>query len=292
MTKKQVTKRQHHIPKMILKRFADNTDKVFMLDGKTGDILHLKLDSVAIRKHLYSVHLNDCKDDTLEQKFSLVESEAENILTHVLSNPDYNNPDDLKKLIEFVIILMIRTPRVVKIAETTGASDKMAKTLREKATEKGFSEEKTENYITFIQNNRGASFAETFLHSFKERFSQITENFDAYLCRAEKPRLTFVVSDTYAVLEAIGDINKNKFGTDWWKMAVQIYFPLSANHCIILTPKKDKSKIGKKVFEFGKISVNSRFIRRVNTLSFLQKENFLYGPCKKELERLGRLDPQ
>lgn len=287
MSKNQLTKRQHHFPRMMLKRFADESGKVFMLNGRNQEIVHSNLNSVAVRKHLYSVHIGDEKDDSLEQKLSSIESDADQALNRVLGDINYSDNRDFQAIIEFAVILMLRTPRVVEMSEDIGASDKMAETLRTKAKEKGFAPETAEEYIKSVQNHKGLSFAETFMHSFKERFGQIVENFDAHLCISDSPDCTFVVSDTYAAIEKIGDLNEKELGTDWWKMPVQIYFPLSANHCLTLTPKKEIEKIGSPTFDFSRTIVEENFIKKVNELAMQQKEAYLYAHSIKEIERLS-----
>ncbi len=47
MTSNQITKKQHHFPQMMLKRFIDNTNKLFMLDTETGNIKHKTTETVA-----------------------------------------------------------------------------------------------------------------------------------------------------------------------------------------------------------------------------------------------------
>ena len=131
------TRKQHHIPVMILKRFIDSTGKIYMLDKEKG-IKHQKPENVGFVPHLYTVHYPDKKDDSLEKTFSVIENEISTILDNLLINQKSISQLELQKLLEFTIIMMLRSPMVVNIAKEECVSNKTIAQLRQTAKEKAF----------------------------------------------------------------------------------------------------------------------------------------------------------
>ncbi|MDO9593285.1 MAG: DUF4238 domain-containing protein, partial [Erysipelotrichaceae bacterium] len=111
MTKQQVTKRQHHFPQMMLKRFTNENNQIFMYDRVADKFSEPRsTETVAYQNHLYSVHYQTHKDDALEKKFSRIETQAEDVVNRILS-VETNTPQDAQSLLEFVTILISRTPK-------------------------------------------------------------------------------------------------------------------------------------------------------------------------------------
>lgn len=283
MSNVQITKKQHHFPQMMLKRFLDDTGKVFMLDAQTGKIKHQTTDTVAYQNHLYSIHYAHGVDDALEKKFSVIESQAETVLSRFLhtDNPDI---EDCKFVVEFAVILMMRTPKNVVIAEDCSKTDKMKETLRRKGADKGISCEEIESYISEMHENKGFSYAATFSQSISDRLKIITENFDTIIYTSNSDNVSYVVSDNYAIFEPLESLKVEEGKNDWWNLPVNIHCPLASNKCLCFIPKANKKD--EATFTWGFAEAKEGYVSKINALSFQQIERYLYSASKAQIELL------
>ena len=282
----QITKKQHHFPQMMLKRFLDDTNKIFMLDAQTGKINHQTTETVAYQNHLYTVHYAHGKDDGLEKKFSAIESRAEDVLGRFLGSSNHDI-EDCKFVLEFAVILMIRTPKIVGIAENISKTEHMKETLLKRGSEKQISKEEIESYISDLHENKGFSYAATFSHSIADRLKLITENFDAVVHTCSSDNVSFVVSDNYAVFEPLENLQIEEGKNDWYNLPVHIHCPLAYNKCLCFTPKPNKND--KAAFNWSFAEVSEDHVNRVNQLAFRQKERYLYSASIDQIKALQKI---
>lgn len=281
MAKQQVTKRQHHFPQMMLKRFTNENNQIFMYDSATNKLSEPRsTETVAFQNHLYSVHYETHKDDALEKKFSTIESEAEGVISRVLSI-ETNTPRDAQSLLEFVTVLISRTPQNARIAETKGSSNDMRAILEEKGRKKALPEEAIQKYADSMQSNRGFSFAATFNTLFEDLFFKLVENFDPLLCFTSAGH--FIVSDNYATFEPLEHIDPSR--TDWWKMLIRIHCPIASNACLTFIPKHDPTKIGTHDLNWAKLNISETRVSEINALTAKQQERYLYSGYQDELKK-------
>ncbi len=280
MTKQQVTKRQHHFPQMMLKRFTNESDQIFMYDRVANKLSEPRsTETVAVQNHLYSVHYENHKDDALEKKFSTIESEAEGVVNRVLSI-ETNTQRDAQSLLEFVTVLILRTPRNARIAETKGSSNDMRAILEEKGRKKALPEEAIQKYADSLQFNKGFSFAVTFNTLFEGLFFKLVKNFNPLLCFASAGH--FIVSDNYATFELLEQIDPSC--TDWWAMH-RIHCPIASNACLTFIPKDDPAKIGTHDLNWEKLNISETRVSEINALTAIQQERYLYSGYQDELKK-------
>lgn len=273
MNKQQITKKQHHFPQMMLKRFTNENDQIFMYDrGAKKLSAPRSTETVAYQNHLYSVHYQTHKDDALEKKFSRIESEAEGIVNRVLSI-ETNTPQDAQSLLEFVTVLISRTPKFALLAEAKGASNDMRSILEERGREKNLPEEAIQKYADSMQSNKGFSFAATFQTLFEDLFFKLVENFNPLLCFSNANH--FIVSDNYATFELLEQIDSSR--TDWWTMNIRIHCPIASNVCLTFLPKDDPAKIGTHDLNWAKLNISDTRVSEINALTARQYERYLYS---------------
>lgn len=281
MTKQQVTKRQHHFPQMMLKRFTNENDQIFMYDNVAKKISTPRsTETVAFQNHLYSVHYETHKDDALEKRFSSIESDAESVVNRVLSITN-NTPQDAQALLEFVAILISRTPKFALLAETKGASNDMRLILEAKGRQKNLPEEAIQKYVDNMQSNKGFSFAETFHTLFEDLFFKLVENFNPLLCFSETG--IFIVSDNYATLEPLEQVDPSH--TDWWTLNLRIHCPIASNVCLTFLPKEDPNQRGTRDMSWAKQNISIERVSAINALTAAQSERYLYCGNQDELKK-------
>ncbi|MCB9985885.1 MAG: DUF4238 domain-containing protein [Micavibrio sp.] len=281
MAKQQVTKRQHHFPQMMLKRFTNENHQIFMYDCVANKLSEPRsTETVAFQNHLYSVHYETHKDDALEKKFSKIESEAEDVVNRVLSI-ETNTPRDAQSLLEFVTVLISRTPQNTRIAETKGSSNDMRAILEDKGRKKTLPEEAIKKYADSMQSNKGFSFASTFNTLFEDLFFKLVENFNPLLCFARAGH--FIVSDNYATFEPVEQIDP--YRTDWWTMQIRIHCPIASNACLTFIPKDDPAKIGTLDLNWAKLNISETRVSEINLLTAKQKDRYLYSGYQDELRK-------
>lgn len=265
---------------MMLKRFTNESDQIFMYDRDANKLSEPRsTKTVACQNHLYSVHYQTHKDDALEKKLSKIESEAEGVVNRVLSI-ETNTPQDAQSLLEFVSILISRTPRFAILAETKGASNDMRSILEERGRQKNLPEVAIQKYADSMQSNKGFSFAATFQTLFEGLFFKLVENFNPLLCFASAGH--FIVSDNYAAFEPLEQIDPSR--TDWWAMH-RIHCPIASNACLTFIPKDDPAKIGTHDLNWAKLNISETRVSEINALTAIQQERYLYSGYQDELKK-------
>ena len=77
--KRTIPKRQHFVPKMLLKRFTDQVGKLFVYDKRNpnGEVLYRKPKDVFVQRHIYTgTDGYGGKDHSLEDEFAVLEGAA------------------------------------------------------------------------------------------------------------------------------------------------------------------------------------------------------------------------
>jgi hypothetical protein len=290
---KQYTKRQHHFPQMMLKRFLNDTGKLYMYDNKSQEIKPQTTETVGYQNHLYSIFYNHTKDDILEKKFSRIEDDAEYLVNQALSLywlplssgyfPEYLQDYSLNKLprlIEFICILITRTPKRVGIVDMHGGSSKVIKTLIKKAKIGGYYDDTAKSYINKVQTVKGFSFVETVAQLVEDFQSKLLEGFDINLCFSSSGN--FIVSDNYATIEHGPNFNfADAKSGQWWKADVTIFCPLSSRCCFAFTRRPSTANSPK----FNIVNISSADIEKVNRITCNSKERYLYCASLDELRK-------
>ena len=287
MSNQQVTKKQHHFPQMMLKRFTNKDGQIFMYDSVSKKVSAPRsTETVGYQNHLYSVHYEGRKDDALEKKFAKIESDAEHVVNKILSKDIIDNaPSDIQSFLEFIAILISRTPKLVELAESKGSSERMQEILLEKGKEKGFQDSKIQSYLSKVQSNKGFSFANTFNTCFEDIFLKIVNNFNPLLQISTSDSKDFLVSDNYATFELIGNVAIDPSRTDWWKLNMHIHCPVSSSVCLTFIPKDDPAKVDTGDLVWSKKNIDNKIVSNINQLTSKQYERYLYCADENEIKR-------
>lgn len=288
--KPQYTKRQHHFPQMMLKRFVNANGNLYMFDSVSNKIEPRTTETAGYQNHLYTVFYDNKKDDALENKFSLIENHAEALVNeaHALftfpvstAYIQYYALNNLPRLIEFLCILVTRTPKKVKIAHEHGASEKVIQTLVRNAKIRGYYDETAKAYINKVVSIKGFSFAEVIAELADDFRIKLLRGFDVNLCLS--PEGSFIVSDNFATIERGLNFDlKHAESGQWWMADIKIHCPLSSQCCFTFTRRFDVKSSPK----FSLVHINRSYVEAVNRLTCETKERYLYCASLNELETL------
>ncbi len=290
MKRKKVTKKQHHIPQMMLKRFTDTNNQICMYDREKKEWLYPRnIKSVGCRKHLYSIEDGDRKDDCLENCFSLIESDAEPVIERILSI-NKNTFDDVEKLVKFVVTLILRAPKFTEIVEKFGSSNYIARILEEQGRKERMPEDKIQRNLNNLKSKKGFSFAVTFDKLFEKIYSNLAENFDLYLCSSNTDN--FIINDNYATFDTLDENVFNKIYQNlinWATLDIKVYCPIDSNHCLTFIPKKDKKRIGTDNVTFAECKISAENVSKINTLTVSQSERYAYCADPDEIKKYAKV---
>lgn len=281
------SKRHHHIPRMILKRFSPlgREGGIYFYDSlKGGKIQDRNIVSVAREDDLYSVISEGIIDVSLEEHFSAIESNADLILDKIFFlGINQLSSDEISFLIMFVISLMYRSRRFVKLAGTFSGSDNIKEILHSTAKENNFSQETADKFYDDLVNIKGFAYQKTFEFVLQERHEKFIEHFDVLIATCEGSYPKFILQDNYATIIPVGSFS-NLTDKSLWEHPIQIICPISADASFIFIPKS--KNLGKKMFNLSTKEVGHNFVMDVNRVSFNQKERYMYGSCLFEMTRL------
>ena len=283
--KKNQPKDQHILPEMFLKGFVNESKNIFMFDAVRNKISDPRnVNSVAKQKHLYTVIKGQNKDYTVEEKFSEIESHVAPLFKKINATGFANITQvDILALIDFIVLLFIRTPRATNVAEEVMKTDELLLKMVNMYP-------KAKKIAAACNESRGLSYAITLDGSFLHRHKVLTANFDLCLLTSEDGSAPFILNDTYCCLEGISSETHYKDDNiDWSKMNIKKHFPVSNKHCVSFVPKNDKSKIGTSEITYGRAVISKNDVQIINRLSFVQKERYAYCSQRTILENVSQL---
>ncbi|PZP85289.1 MAG: hypothetical protein DI582_06250 [Azospirillum brasilense] len=270
--KKNQPKDQHILPEMFLSGFVNESRNIFMFDANKNKISDPRnVNSVAKHKHIYTVINGQNKDYTVEEKFSEIESHAAPLFKKIASAGFIDiTAQDIAEIIDFIVLIFIRTPRATLIAERVMKKDEVLSKMIA-------IDPKAKKVADACSNSRGLSYAITLESSFLHRHKVLTDNFDLILLTAEEGSPPFILNDMFCCLEMTSlETHYIDDNIDWSKMSVKKHFPVSNKHCVSFIPKKDKSRIGTSEITYGRTFASQSDVQIINRLSFSQKERYAY----------------
>lgn len=273
-------KDQHILPEMFLNGFVNESRNIFMFDAVKNKISDPRnVDSVAKEKHIYTVIKGQNKDYAVEKKFSEIESHASPLFRKITSTGFVDiTAQDVPEIIDFIVLIFIRTPRATSIAEHVMKKDEVLSKMIA-------IDPKAKKVADACNNSRGLSYAITLESSFLHRHKVLTDNFDLILLTAEEGSPPFILNDMFCCLEMTSlETHYIDDNIDWSKMNVRKHFPVSNRHCVSFVPKKDKSKIGTSEITYGRAAASQSDVQIINRLSFSQKERYAYCSQKDTLQ--------
>jgi len=271
---------QHIFPKMFLKNFVNENKNIFMFDTIKNKISDPRnVNSVAKQKHIYTVVKGKKEDYTVEKKFSEIESHAAPLFKKIKETGFVNiTQQDLRELIDFIVLLFIKTPRATNAAEEVMKQDEVLLKMVE-------IDPKAERIAEACNKSKGLSYAITLPKHFLYRHKVLTDNFDLFLLTSEEGSPPFILNDTYCCFERVSsETHYQDDSIDWSKMNVKKHFPISNKHRISFIPKQDKSRIGTSEITCRRAVISQSDVQIINRLSFAQKQRYSYCSEKQILE--------
>lgn len=288
MTQKNKPKDQHILPQMFLRGFTNENKKIFMYDAVKNKISDPRNpESVAKQKHIYTVIEGEQKNYKIEEKFAKIEDHATTLFEKInVSGFLEITQEDIQELIDFIVLLFIRTPRATKVSEEVIKDEDVLAKMR------AINFYDAEKYIQACNKKKGLSYAITLAEHFKYRHNVLSNNFDLYLLTAEDHSPPFILNDMFSCLEMISSEKYyNGDNIDWSKMNVKKHFPVSNKHCVSFVPKSDPDKIGTSTLDYSRATITSHDVNIINRLTFYQKERYVYCSSKEVLLRQHDLNP-
>ena len=126
----QKSRRQHVVPKFILKNFSNNKNNIFVYNKKTKRIYEESIEKSFVEKDVYSYKKNGIIHDALEKKFSKTESNFSNIYKLIKDKNLLKLKNKSKIIDEFFYISILRSPRVNRYAKNTSVYLRIENILR------------------------------------------------------------------------------------------------------------------------------------------------------------------
>lgn len=280
MNVKNQPKNQHILPQMFLTGFTNEDMKIFMYDAVKNKISDPRNpESVAKQKHIYTVIEGEQKNFKIEEKFSEIENHAKALFDKIESNGFIDiTEQDVSELIDFIVLLFIRTTRATSIAEEVMDNEDVLSKMR------AIDPSGAEKYIQACKKKKGLSYAVSLGEHFKYRHKVLTDNFDLFLLTSEDNSPPFILNDMFSCLEMVS-LERHYHGDniDWSRMKVKKHFPVSNKHCVSFVPKSDPIKLGTPTLNYSRAIITSHDVSIINRLTYQQKERYAYCSSNEEL---------
>ena len=218
-------RKQHYIPKMVLKRFSFNSDLIKNKKNKNYNIFAYNtednkfecrnIDSISFVKDLYEyIDVSDDYINDVENSLSHMENDWSSILDKIEKNIMLNN-DDIIKLNHFMYIQTLRTPTYIKMAQDVGkvmAYDNLNTT-----------ESNYVNYFLSLLKCENIVHLADLIDLLLEKFNMQNHK----LCILCSSHNNFILNGDNPVLQIINSNNDS-----FW------YLPISPNKCLMFYPDK------------------------------------------------------
>lgn len=213
--KKQITKRQHYIPKMILKRHAlsqvcENDKRIFYFNKKSWKNKCVKYEDLARENFLYEFKIGSepiCPN-LIEDRMSKLENMCNQIITKILNNEELSERD-LYCLLLFTTLQITRMPEAVKIVENITNSKNIALKM----------------CLLWGQNIKDSQIFELFLEGNLKK--------DIKILKSEKPFILGLERPVVILKDFAWENNQNLF----------VIFPFSSHYCLFLNPFSKDSQL-------------------------------------------------
>ena len=174
-------KRQHYIPKMLLKHFCDDNGQLWVGNKDWDDVIRLSPQNAFVRSHLYTRYAYDHSppSDEYEQILSRVEDDAAPVVDKVVSFsrrvecPDLSSAEQAA-LQRFVLALARRTPESQKRVSRELTDDHMYDIVRKRAEKVGFTELPAKP--DFFNNSEWRQFVDRITHNADAVFAAGTDS--------------------------------------------------------------------------------------------------------------------
>lgn len=245
---KQITRRQHYIPKMILKRHAlsqicENDQKIFYLNKKGWKNKYANYKDLAYEDFLYEFKIENkimCPN-LIENKMSNLENECNQIITKILSKEEVSD-SDLCWLLLFTTLQITRMPEIIKIAENMVESKNLALKM----------------CLLWGQNIEDSQIFDLFLKGNLKRDIKILKSEQPFILGLERPVV----------------ILKNFTREDHQNLFV--IFPFSSHYCLFLNPFSKDSQLFIEITKQETEKINSIIYENNNEIASCEKINPFY----------------
>lgn len=115
MTKQNEPIRQHYLPKMYLKNFCNQNNKIWVYNDKTDEVKELSTKDTTVIKHFYTLKKDDgSKDYYIENNLSKIEDLCAPIINKLVAG-NVINSEEKGYLSVFIAVLQNRTPKAVDL---------------------------------------------------------------------------------------------------------------------------------------------------------------------------------
>jgi len=244
MSKRKPTKREHIIPKFYLKGFSED-EKAWVVDFHLEkEPYRTTLNNILCISDFYNINTEDnIKDDTIEQIFSQVESDAKPIIDDIRNKMLLPQKQYKEKLATFLSSLYVRSPlqRQAQLETTESMIKRLFETnfLYKNTSKAGsFPDMDTARKFLSDSNIEACLPKETYIKMMLQLWSTINNVFNLmdwniYIADPSKPQ-RFITGDFPFVIE--NKVN-HKFERPEFLFAnkyIKLYFPVSSLICLTL----------------------------------------------------------
>ena len=176
MTSTAFPRRQHYIPKTLLKHFCDDDGWLWVGTRATGAVFRQRPQNVFVKNHVYTRHSYDGSPPSAEYERSLsgIENNAAPVIDRILGfarrlEPIDVSPTELRALQRFIFALACRTPESQQRVSRRLSDEDFYNIVRERAQMEGiedlpdrdifYADRRIKDLTRRIRHNVDASFA-------------------------------------------------------------------------------------------------------------------------------------
>ncbi|EDP99388.1 DUF4238 domain-containing protein [Shewanella benthica] len=226
MDRKNTAKRQHYVPRLLLKRFADSKELIWVFDKWEKRVFKSSIKGVAAETYYYNFEVSGV-EYSLEDKLTEYESKASKIIDSIVDNNSLSNltEEDKYSLSEFISIQYLRTPYAFN------QSLKLHDHLMGELLSRGISPEQVEGYQEPTEYS-----SRLWRMSLLSDFDLFTQNFfnKTWLLQASSAESQFWISDNPISFQSTtGDEGeRGKIGLE--VDGIEVYLPLTKDLTLVL----------------------------------------------------------
>ncbi|MBU1699833.1 MAG: DUF4238 domain-containing protein [Candidatus Eisenbacteria bacterium] len=214
---------QHYVPRLILKRFAEENEQVWVFDKKRSSVFKTNISKIAAEKYFYDFEYEGY-DLSLESTFENLESGASEVIDHITLENSLASLSDEERILfsKFLALQLVRTRQWRNMWEQ--AREDLLVAIRKM----GFKPEQIEGYKE--QSNEDPKLAHMrSIHKSFEYTPYFLNKFWVLFTAPEKR--PFWISDNPLTLQNMHDFGY--FGNLGLAVkGIEIYFPISKCHTL------------------------------------------------------------
>lgn len=291
---KKPTKRQHTVPKSLLKRFSLNGKSFYALKNRKPDWLLVNVSDATVVNHIYTFTNQEGEPDTaFEDAFCELEGKTVPVFDKI-DNGLVGELSKHERLIaaNFIVAQLYRTRRMRDMANNAfrnfNESDRKLRFIQEIEKEllTKHSQEEVNEYKAAIEAGTAEPYEDNdfyvrhILSTMSQRVRNIflTMNWRTERIKSANDQTFLICSDNPMTVRRRGRLKENEIvGVS--EPSAEVYFPISRFTMLIGSHDRRPNEKG----------ISQMRVNELNKITLVNRHDFIYAPCKSSvIERLRK----